>query len=627
MVRRVTDETDPPRRPPTVDRKATDGNRRSNRTLESYVRGVVRAVGVQLLLVALLTGSIFAYLLWRVGPDLESAIEDARAVRVMHEAMLDQETGLRGYLLTRNEESLEPYERGKAVLAEANESADASLASNSRFGRAFVALRLAQQRWIDQWAVRAEAVGPGDLLDDDEMGRFIQEGRELFDSYRTEEETLIDGLVAERNRLLDHQRRVLATASIVAVIAGALLLALTLRERRRIDETVVEPVRDLRRTMERISHGDFTARARGGGTREMQQLAVSLNEMSDQLHDALRLVAEQAGMLSERSERQASVLAMARDIAGSLNVGYVQRAVVDQAQKLTAASAVSVWLARDGDGDTELEETWVQNRDLSTVGSRRVALGQELAGEVARDGRAKTADERGTPSVSVSTNSPASALGVPMIVGARVVGVIEICFDPPEAMDLEVVSMAETLAAHAGTAIEAARLHESTKELSQIDALTALYNRRRLDDDLADEVARCERYDHPLAFVMADIDHFKQFNDTFGHQRGDEVLQEVARVLAGAVRSTDTVYRYGGEELSIMFRETSLADALDLAERLRSTVETHFPGNDGQQAVTISMGVSALAHHIRTAEQLVSAADAALYEAKSAGRNRVELAS
>src|SRR3984893_9004769 len=125
------------------------------------------------------------------------------------------------------------------------------------------------------------------------------------------------------------------------------------------------------------------------------------------------------------------------------------------------------------------------------------------------------------------------------------------------------------LATHAATAIESARLHELTEERSQTDALTRLFNRRRLEEDLDGECKRCIRYGRPLAFVMLDVDHFKAFNDAHGHPQADPALQEVAGVIGGCVRTTDTAYRYGGEEFCVLLRETSGKDAMVFAERLR----------------------------------------------------------
>jgi diguanylate cyclase (GGDEF)-like protein len=183
------------------------------------------------------------------------------------------------------------------------------------------------------------------------------------------------------------------------------------------------------------------------------------------------------------------------------------------------------------------------------------------------------------------------------------------------------VEVLETLGSQAATAVEAARLHERTEELSQTDALTRLFNRRRLDADLEAEVYRANRYGRPLSFIMLDIDHFKAFNDRFGHQRGDEALEMVAKVIVDIGRDSDTAYRFGGEELSVLCRETDLDGATELAERLRAAVERRMAA----EGVTASFGVADLSEGASPAE-LVGAADIALYQAKDRGRNRVVVA-
>jgi diguanylate cyclase (GGDEF)-like protein len=182
------------------------------------------------------------------------------------------------------------------------------------------------------------------------------------------------------------------------------------------------------------------------------------------------------------------------------------------------------------------------------------------------------------------------------------------------------------LATHAATAIESARLFELTKERSQTDALTLLFNRRRLEDDLDAECKRCVRYARPLAFVMLDIDHFKAFNDLHGHPQGDVALQGVAEAIAATVRTTDTAYRYGGEEFCILLRETTAKDALVFAERLRHRIQQRF-ASGGQLGLTASFGVAEFSEGAPTPRELVEAADAAMYESKHAGRNRVGLSS
>jgi diguanylate cyclase (GGDEF)-like protein len=125
---------------------------------------------------------------------------------------------------------------------------------------------------------------------------------------------------------------------------------------------------------------------------------------------------------------------------------------------------------------------------------------------------------------------------------------------------------------------------------------------------------------------MLDVDHFKAFNDANGHPRADVVLQEVAEVIAACVRTTDTAYRYGGEEFYILLRETTGEDAMNLAERIRQRIEVRFASGE-TPGVTASLGVAELSASTAVPRALVEAADAAMYESKHAGRNRVMLGS
>ena len=149
------------------------------------------------------------------------------------------------------------------------------------------------------------------------------------------------------------------------------------------------------------------------------------------------------------------------------------------------------------------------------------------------------------------------------------------------------------------------------------DALTGLFNRRYLDANLDQELGRAVRYGRPLAFAMVDVDHFKRFNDTHGHQAGDQLLRGLAGLMRGNVRAQDRVARYGGEEFGIVFPEMALAEAGGAAEKLRRLVEEQLGGT------TVSIGVASFPDDGTTASGLIRAADERLYRAKAAGRNRV----
>ena len=171
------------------------------------------------------------------------------------------------------------------------------------------------------------------------------------------------------------------------------------------------------------------------------------------------------------------------------------------------------------------------------------------------------------------------------------------------------------------------------RELALQDELTGLANRRAMEKLLTEEVARGLRHGRPLSIVMADIDHFKAVNDTYGHRAGDEVLRQVARLVGESLRSIDTAARYGGEELLVVLPETPGTEARRVAERIRRVIAEHdflVEAEEGEPMlslrVTVSLGVASLPHDADNPKRIVEIADRALYDAKRQGRNRVVVA-
>ena len=167
--------------------------------------------------------------------------------------------------------------------------------------------------------------------------------------------------------------------------------------------------------------------------------------------------------------------------------------------------------------------------------------------------------------------------------------------------------------------------HTRTRRLASTDGLTELYNHRTFRERLTQEVDRANRYGRPLSLLMVDVDHFKVYNDTYGHPQGDVVLQEIARLLREISRTSDTVARYGGEEFALILPETDRASAEKLGNRLREQVACHpFLGAERLPAGELTISVGVATHTLAGAkEALLHAADAALYTAKRTGRNRV----
>jgi diguanylate cyclase (GGDEF)-like protein len=304
----------------------------------------------------------------------------------------------------------------------------------------------------------------------------------------------------------------------------------------------------------------------------------------------------------------------------------VLRSVATSALSITAFPRVVIWFSGE-DGDQSLTAVFDSaTLDGAPIDVMTAKVGIGALGQAVKFGRPATEVVGEEPSVEVHPERPLRSLAVPLVVGARVSGALEFSSSDPlllTDMSLEVV---ETLAIHAAAAIEAARMHGLAEELGKTDALTGLANRRRLDSDLALECERTSRYERPLALIMFDVDHFKDFNDAFGHQRGDEALQELAATVRLELRATDTAYRYGGEEFVVLARETSGEQAFALAERLRARIQEHFTARGALAPVTASFGVGVVPPGQAQPGLLIGSADVALYDAKSQGRNRVQSA-
>lgn len=160
------------------------------------------------------------------------------------------------------------------------------------------------------------------------------------------------------------------------------------------------------------------------------------------------------------------------------------------------------------------------------------------------------------------------------------------------------------------------------------DHLIGINNRRYLDKKLVEEIARAQRYKLPLSLIILDIDHFKKINDTYGHPVGDSVLKGLGKLLFKKVRDTDVIARYGGEEIAVLAIQTSLASAVDFAERLRFAIATSpiVPEEKGRReaiSITVSIGVAGLDREVQDGSDFIKGADKALYDAKQAGRNKV----
>jgi diguanylate cyclase (GGDEF)-like protein len=580
------------------------------RGLEEVVDDSFRLVISGSVVVVALTLALLAWLLLYSRPEITRYEVGVQGLQDSHAAMLDQSLGLRGHLTTSQPEFLEQFAAGRDAMSPANRSF-LSLARDEHLTADIVSVYVRQRVWRDGWAMAAQAGAAKYPPGAPETVAFILSGKAEFDRYRAAQATAVGNATQQLDAMRAQQTTTLLGASTCAVLVGALILLAARSRRRALRRDVLTPVQALVDGLESAAGGDFDQEIESTGAAELMSIVDGFNAMAGSLRESRALAVRREQHVHDQSARLRNILKMVREIGGSLNLKYVLEAVVDGVSTVTGARRVVVWLV------SEHEATLLPAHDSDPEAqdaTRSVELGAGVVGRAAKYGRTTTG--------TAAENEDAGHLAVPLIIGARVVGVLELTLPGHDRLNDDQVEILETLSIHAAAALEAARLHQTTSHASEHDALTRLANRRRLEADLALECDRSLRYARPLALIMLDLDHFKRLNDTYGHAKGDEVLQGVAETITNTLRSTDTAYRFGGEELVILARESDVPGAMELADRVRGAIERRYAGA-GEGNLTASFGVAGIPENAVSAKALIAAADQALYTAKEQGRNRV----
>jgi diguanylate cyclase (GGDEF)-like protein len=268
------------------------------------------------------------------------------------------------------------------------------------------------------------------------------------------------------------------------------------------------------------------------------------------------------------------------------------------------------------------------------VSSFRIKIGEGIAGWVAQSGQPTivndtSKDPRFAGKFDTKTQfRTRSILAAPLISRGRTIGVVEIInklqgkFSPS---DLEILL---TLVEPCAIAIENAILFQRTEQLTITDDLTKLFNSRYLNVYIGREIKRCKRHGIPLSIIFLDLDGFKSVNDQHGHLAGSRTLTEVGGILAEAVRESDILARYGGDEFVVVLPETPPAGALVIAERIRRAIAGHpFLREEGLEArISASFGIASYPDHALTPEGLIQKADQAMYRVKEKDKNGIEVA-
>src|SRR4051812_14698584 len=393
-------------------------------------------------------------------------------------------------------------------------------------------------------------------------------------------------------------------ARVVAGITllGFLLLALTFALA--VSRSLQAQIDSFLQAARRLGGGDFSTNVPTHGRDEFSELGEEFNNMAHRLADQME---EQR---LQRVRLESSMRRIGESFASNLDRDALLEIVVGAAMDAVEAHGGRVCVRP---GEDEALEEHARVGDLDGVqdvllAAERDVLSTSVGGERDADG------------VHALAHPLHGADGTGTVLGLVSVARRGDAFSESER------ELFGYLAAQAAVSIENVGLHETVQRQAVTDELTGLYNHRRFQEAMEDESERARRFGQDMGLVMLDIDDFKRVNDNYGHQQGDLVLREVARILRESSREIDAPARYGGEELAVVLPGTDLQGAYNLAERVRAGIEAlelPVPNGRGMLRVTASLGVASMVRGQGTPRDLLARADAALYEAKRSGKNKV----
>jgi diguanylate cyclase (GGDEF)-like protein/PAS domain S-box-containing protein len=345
----------------------------------------------------------------------------------------------------------------------------------------------------------------------------------------------------------------------------------------------------------------------------------------------------------ERRTRETGLLNEMSDLLQTCQTfGEAYKVIGDLTWRLFPQDAGGLYIISDSRNNVELVSSWgsasVETPVFAPEDCWGLRLGRLHVNEQA--GRGEDGPGTDAPTMGCShlpPDSPDACLCVPLAAQGEAIGLLHIRHQTEAAVapgtsgrwfGEDRQDLARAVGYRVGLALANIKLRETLRQQSIRDALTGLFNRRYMEASLEREAYRVIRNQRSLGIVMLDIDHFKDFNDTFGHEAGDAVLRELGALLRSKVRAEDIACRYGGEEFVLILPDASLEVTGKRAEMLREAVK-HLDVSYNDQplgAITVSCGVAALPDHGPNMELVMRAADVALYQAKNTGRDRVVLA-
>lgn len=528
-------------------------------------------------------------------------------IETVRTALVDQETGQRGYDLTGIDSFLEPFHAGTKAFQQAALQIQQDASPYLTFHAKVAELLQAGEHWHNDYGLpQVRKRQAGQTI----TAAQLSEGKQAFDAFRSDANQMLAKVAAQQATVqTDTHRFILITFSLTLFVVMVVVVLLILLLIRLVRKTI-EPITTLSYAISEYATADFDT-------------ALEFNARNDEIGQLTKHVEIMRKNLKHTFRLNNSLVRLGRE----LQLVQTQSEVYDSAIHTVAAlwDCDCTLMTREGDtfstilryeqGVTMRADELLRSTDMQTI----VQVFQEgktrffpnwniLRPSGVREARRYEAGYRS--SIHVAITHYGACLAV-LNLGSKV----------PNYFEEGDVELCAQIGSLLGLALKNAEVLDEYQRHARLDGLTNLSNRRHFDQILAREIEHAASYHAEFSVVLLDIDHFKRFNDTYGHLEGDKILQNVAKILASNARPNDTVARFGGEEFVVLLVDTDLEQAYRFAERLRHEIESQFVAG---YRVTCSFGVANYQPNL-TDQALIARADTSLYKAKELGRNRVEV--
>jgi diguanylate cyclase (GGDEF)-like protein len=578
------------------------------------IRQQILLVTLPPLFVLLSSIALFFYAYWTATQTGRNAGRSAESV-VRGESLLyhlsEMFMAVRGYLFTQQASLLASYQTAATEVPRELVALKELAANDPSRVREVEEIQAEFRRWEVEWAnMNIEKVRRGESL---EIPPTLAQGETHLASLRQRLLILLNEenaeSLAETQRSEASMRRMLYLGVGVVLLLALVLLSLT----RAVTRLITEPVQQLIEASERVSRGDFQLALPAQLNNEFGVLSRSFSRMTTALRQE-REEMEALNQFSERVTQCTSEREVYDHILHSLKERFHPRQIIifkmNPAETFLEAAATHAPLPEEARGWPVIDEP----QHCKAVRTGRAFRVNDVTLEPP------------CPSHFVLPSEGSYYCG-PLIAGGIIIGAVRL-EGAKNYWTPERETLLESYLSVAATALSNIRLLDTMKQQATIDPLTGLYNRRYLEDYAKRIIPMSRRKEQPFGVIMLDLDHFKSFNDDYGHDVGDRILRGFAKTVTAAMRETNLAARIGGEEFVVLLPETGAKACLLVAERIRQAVGRMVvpSGTDKPPIqVTVSAGIAVFPDHGQSLEEVLQASDKALYESKRAGRNRVTL--